>query len=186
MKFWTVQSRAVMETVYQKGVYQPDFSKSRYVSQIPNLEPLYAFLLSAFNGINNTELPGLIFAFAGSDGRQIYPLENIEEFYVFIQSKKNAIESLWRAMGRENSVIVELDCDGAFNPIFIDINDFQFLMPPVTLLPPYTRESIDRICEDIARGQIRASEFPSYVIQAHLPNIRKEQVAGIYSVFALQ
>jgi len=80
---------------------------------------------------------------------------------------------------------LEEDYEDNFNPIFIDMNDFQFLMPPIMLLPPYTSESINRILEDITQGQICVSEFPSYVIQAHLPYIEKRNVINIYPMFEL-
>ena len=82
-------------------------------------------------------------------------------------------------------MIIELNYEDNFNPIFIDMNDFQFLMPPIMLLPPYTAESINRILEDITQDQICVSEFPSYVIQAHLPYIEKRNVINIYPMFEL-
>ena len=95
------------------------------------------------------------------------------------------IEGFWKQLDKDNSMIIELNYENNFNPIFIDMNDFQFLMPPIMLLPPYTAESINRILEDITQGQICVSEFPSYVIQAHLPYIEKRNVINIYPMFEL-
>lgn len=95
------------------------------------------------------------------------------------------IGTFWKQLDKENSVILELNYENDFNPIFIDINDFQFLMPPVMLLPPYTKESINRIVADITQGRITLSEFPSNVIQAHLPYIEKRNVINMYPVFEL-
>ena len=111
--------------------------------------------------------------------------KTIEEFKEFIKSKHAVIEGFWKQLDKDNSMIIELNYEDNFNPIFIDMNDFQFLMPPIMLLPPYTAESINRILEDITQGQICVSEFPSYVIQAHLPYIEKRNVINIYPMFEL-
>ena len=34
MKFWTVQTKDVIEIIQEKGVYQPDFNNSRYLHMI--------------------------------------------------------------------------------------------------------------------------------------------------------
>ena len=81
---------------------------------------------------------------------------------------------------------MELNYTESFNPIFIDINDFQFLMPPIMLLPPYTKESLLRIQRNIIQGQITVSEFPSNVIQAHLPYIKKENIVNAYQMFDVE
>ena len=70
----------------------------------------------------------------------------------------------WKQLNKENFVIIELDYEYNFNPIFIDINDFQFLMPPIMLFGPYTKTSIDRILGSITQGQITVSEFPGDVM----------------------
>lgn len=111
--------------------------------------------------------------------------KTIEEFETFIKSKKAVIGALWNTFINDNSVIIELDYNENFNPILIDINDFQFLMSPLMLLPPYTKESENRILNDINLGQITASEFQSNVIQAHLPYIEKKHVMNIYPIFDL-
>lgn len=85
------------------------------------------------------------------------------------------IGGFWKQLDKENSVLIELNYEDDFNPIFIDINDFQFLMPPIMLFYPYTQKSIDRILGDIKQGQITVSEFPSNVIQVHLPYIEKKE-----------
>ena len=69
------------------------------------------------------------------------------------------------------------------NPLLIDLNDFQFLMPPIQYFPSYTEKSVDRICTDLEKGQIRQSEFPSYVIQAHIPYIAPGDLVNVYPLF---
>ena len=71
------------------------------------------------------------------------------------------------------------------NPLLIDLTDFQFLMPPIQYFPPYTEKSVDRICTDLEKGQIRQSEFPSYVIQAHIPYIAPRDLVNVYTLFEM-
>lgn len=186
MKFWTVQTKSVIEVIQKQGIYQPDFNSSRYLNINKNLNDLYSVILQSFNQINNKDLLGVIYAFAKSDSERISFIETIEEFEVFIKNKKAVIGGFWTELDKDNSVIIELEYEENFNPIFIDINDFQFLMPPLMLLPPYTEESISRILKDIKTGQITVSEFQSNVIQAHLPYIEKKNVVNIYPVFDLE
>lgn len=185
MKYWTVQTKNVLEILRKEGVYQPDFAKSRYLQRQAQLNVLYQLILESFNVLNGCNLPGLVFAFARTDGQQIYCIETIKEFQDFITSKKAVLNSLWNQLGAEDAAILELDVAADFNPVFIDLNDFQFLMPPVMPLPPYTPESVSRIINDIQHGVITRSEFPSDVIQAHLPNIEIKNVTGCYPLFSL-
>ena len=71
------------------------------------------------------------------------------------------------------------------NSLLIDLNDFQFFMPPIQYFPLYTEKSVDRICTDLEKGQIRQSEFPSYVIQAHIPYIAPRDLVNVYPLFEL-
>lgn len=185
MKFWTIQTKDVIEIIQEKGAYQPDFNRSRYLNSNKNLNDLYSVILQSFNQINKKDLPGIIYAFAKSDNNRIYSIETIKEFEEFIKSKQAVIGGFWKQLDNENSVVIELNYEDDFNPIFIDINDFQFLMPPIMLFYPYTQKSIDRILGDIKQGQITVSEFPSNVIQVHLPYIEKKNVINIYPVFDL-
>lgn len=183
MKFWTVQRKEIINIVNEKGIYQPDFSKSDYLQVIPDLKHLYYMVLEAFNEVNNTNFPGLIFSFLKSDKESIYQIEDFNEFYAFIQNRKAAIYSMWNELKKKDAMILELEYETDFNPIYVDINDFQFLMPQITLLPPYTEQDIERICGEICNGEITRSIFPSYVIQAHLPNIKSENIVNTYPMF---
>lgn len=185
MKYWTIQTKSVMKMIEEDGIYQPDFNRSRYLNNNAKLKDLYYIILNSFNRINKTNLPGVVFSFAKRENDRIYSIKTIEEFEDFIKTKREVINSFWEEIDKENSVIIELDYADDFNPIFIDINDFQFLMPPFCVLPPYSIESFDRILTDIQHGNITFSEFPSYVIQAHLPYIGKQNVVMTYPVFRL-
>lgn len=190
MKYWTVQKREIIEIAKKEGVFQPDFRKSDYLQRYSKplyleVEKLYDMVLTAFNKINGTNLPGVIFAFMRGDGKMIYQIEDINEFYSFIQNGKAAIQSLWNTLLTEDTVIVELNYEEEFNPIFIDINDFQFLMPPIMILPPYNSEDVSRIYGEICRGEITSSALPSNIIQTHLPYIKPENIVNVYPMFDL-
>ena len=186
MKFWTVQKITVADTVNKFGVFSPDFSKSDYVAMNPELKSLYDVILSSFNKVNNVMFAGLIFSFMTSDNKKIYSIPDIYSFYDLINEKKPVIKSLWENLCSNDTVILELDYSKEFNPIYIDVNDFQFLMPPITIIPPYTDNDIQYLLEDINNGIIRPSVFPSGLIQAHLPYIKSENITNIYPMFKLK
>lgn len=186
MKFWTVQKTTVVDTVNKSGIFSPDFSKSDYVAMKPKLKNLYNVILLSFNKVNNVMLPGLIFSFMASDNKKIYPISDIHSFNDLINEKKPVIEDLWENLCSNDTVILELDYSKEFNPIYIDVNDFQFLMPPITIIPPYTDNDIQYLLEDINNGIIRPSVFPSGLIQAHLPYIKSENITNIYPMFKLK
>ena len=186
MKFWTIQTKRVIEIIEEEGIYQPDFNCSRYLEINAKLVDLYSIILQSFNQINEMNLSGIVYAFAKLEEDRICSINSIEEFMKFIKSKRSVINGFWKQLDKDNSVIMELDYEGGFNPIFIDINDFQFLMPPIMMLYPYTPDSIKRILTDIRMGQITTSELQSNVIQAHLPYIEKKNMVNVYPLFDLE
>lgn len=186
MRYWTVQTKQVMEQVMSEGKYFPDFAYSEHTKGNEMMQELYGILLDSFNRANNVQFPGLIFTFMKSEGRYIMPIENDKEFYALIQQKQSAIKGLWNYFKKRDMVIVELEFQEDINPIYIDINDFQAIMPPVFAVPPYTREEITRIYMNLDQGIVETSIFPSGIIQAHLPYIFKEHVVNVYELFELR
>lgn len=185
-RFWTVQHKSVLDVVAMNGFYQADISKSPFVMENPPREELYRLLLDAFNEANDFRLKGLIFGFAYREDSQIRSFQDILEFAAFLRQKKNVINVLWSRFYSDDYVILCLDYpEDSFNPLFIDINDFQFLMPPITILPPLTYDSIARIVTDIRHARITPGELPSYLIQAHLPVIHEKNITEVYRMFSL-
>lgn len=183
MKFWTVQKKEIIDLVKKNGIFYSDFVKSDYLKLNPNLEYLYNLVLESFNKINEMNLTGIIFAFSQSDSQSVYEIESFTSFYSFIQNKRAVIKSLWNELKSKDVVILELNYNESFNPIFLDINDFQFLMPPIIFPYPFTEQDVNRVCWSIENGEITKSVFPSNVIQAHLPYIKSENIVNIYSMF---
>ena len=98
----------------------------------------------------------------------------------YVQAKNICIQDIGKSRYlKENPALTSV------NPLLIDLNDFQFLMPPIQYFPPYTEKSVDRICTALEKGQIRQSEFPSYVIQAHIPYIAPRDLVNVYPLFEL-
>lgn len=185
MKIWTVQSKETLDIINQDESYLPDFNKSMYLNQLPDLKDLYSFVLESYNQVNNVNIPGLIFGFAKTDNLNVSEISNFDEFKDLITRKKDAIESLWNQFSNQNSIILELEYAEPFNPMLIDLNDFQFLMPPIGLFPPYKKDDIYRLLNAFESGKIQQSIFPSEIIQTHSLFIKKENVVNTYDFFTI-
>lgn len=187
MKLWTVQKYTAVNEILKQGIYQPDFSRSWYASQGEMEDHFYKALLEMFYLLNGIQIPGLVFTFAKNvENQYIDDFSSYEEFQQFIASRKAAINSLWNQLAQPDACILELEYNNqTFNPMFIDINDFQALMPPVMELPPYSNAVITQIYQDFSQGIIRPSVFPTFLMQAHMPNIKKENLKGIYPIFRI-
>jgi len=189
MKFWTVQTKEVMEIVAQEGMYYPDFGKSRYVVNDKKKKPLYNLLLNSFNSLNLQNEKGLIFAFAKRENGLVFDFKNICDFSSFILSKKRFVYSMWNSFPSD-SLIVELSISESFNPLYIDFNDFQILMP----INPFIKkrygnpgeEYTERLRENIKSGLFWCTpEYHCDLIQAHLPYIKKDDILSVYDIFRL-
>ena len=90
MRLWTVQDRSILNIINNAGIYYPDFSKSMYPKEIPELSVLYDVTLQCFNQLNSTEYSGLSFTFSVINDDQILPFPNYDYF------KKAAFESIKR------------------------------------------------------------------------------------------
>lgn len=185
MKYWTVQSHEIIDVIIEEGVYQPVFEYSKFPKQTPDLDKLYDFVLRSFNEVNNSQLPGLIFSYAGTDNESIFEISDIDHFYQIIQENKPSIQSLWNYLFNEDTFILELEYDSnLFNPLFININDFQFMMPPVlTELYPYSELDVERIYHSIKKGQPTRAPMFSGLMQAHVPFIKRENIVNVYENF---
>lgn len=185
MKLWTLQKREILDKVLSNGYFQPDFSRSTYAQNADGLEGLYALLLEAFNRNHQSNFPGLVFAFAGTDNRHIYEFPDIVAFRECMTANRAAIDSLWKTLTASDTVILELEVSDDFNPFFIDINDFQHLMPPVIPCPPYDETDAMRLLEQLCSGQAMPSKYCSGIMQAHLPYISREDLVAAYEPFPL-
>ncbi len=189
MKFWTIQSRSVYQTINREGFYQPDFSESPYLAANPSMRELYDFVHAAFarNNVNLTMTPpdGLVFCFAQtSPGSQspILQIEDIQQFTGLMNEgiEKNTITSLLQHYAQGDHVVMELNVGFYFNPLPIEINNFQALMPPILELPPYTAKVLEDIQKGIWEGRYIPSPMPSGLIQLHLPAIIRDMVTSVY------
>lgn len=185
IKLWTVQDASVLETIKNDGVYYPDVKSGLYTNLVEGLDRLYYYMVACYNYNNNTSYKGLVFSFMGDDGEYIAGFPNYEFFKAYVAERKNAIESLWKTLNRPGAVVLELEYEDDFNPIFMDINDFQYLMPPQQVIPPFSKESEAYILLNAAHGVFEPSAYPSRLYQAHVGEIRRENVVGVYPMFEI-
>ncbi len=186
IKLWSVQSRAVLDMIKNSGIYIPDNRKSFFVSENPELIKLYDFVTDSFNKVNGTDYKGLIFSFmyATPDQSGIGEFSNYEDFKLFLMNiGRNAVETFWEKAVQNDSVVFELEYEKNFNPILIDINDFQFLMPPVLFFPPYQQSDVYDIQSCLSIGEYSLPVLPSMLVQAHSGYIRMENIVNVYDIF---
>lgn len=191
MKFWTVQKREMIDYVLNGEEYYPNFYHSDYLRETPDLSLLYYMVLNSFNMHNKGEYKGLVFSFFKLSPNEkgtntISSFGTFESFSESIRKNKNAILGLWNHFLRNDCVILELEYDEKFNPLFIEFNDFQFLMPPIRLCPPYEMLDIQRITHGIHNAQVYDSPMSSSIVQGHSPYIKRENIVKIYDMFPLE
>ena len=189
-KFWTIQKRSVLDTIEREGVYYPDNEKSQFVAENPELLRLYQQFTDSFNRWNDTECKGLVFLFVGCNDMDFYSelhFETYDEFKAYMKKYgPGKIDALWKKLIADDSVVLELEFDEYFcQTLTIDINDFQFLMPPVLIIPPYTKDSLEQLKLSIKCGDFDESDFPSGILQDHRPYIKKENIVGVYETFQI-
>lgn len=189
MIFWTIQNKAVLEQLQTNGIYFPDFSQSGYLAENNKLAPLYSHILHAMNTINSVSVSeqtgkGVVFCFSGFDQQNNQSLETIDQFVTFIRNNHAPIESLWKHLTSDpDNVLLQVNFDEMFfNPLLIDINDFQYLMPPVLTFPPFGENDEREIKAAIATGQYHEPTFPSNIIQAHLPYLQADDIVKYYEL----
>ncbi|WEV61241.1 hypothetical protein OZX68_03160 [Streptococcaceae bacterium ESL0729] len=191
MKIWTIQKRKVLNEILKYGNYEANFEESLKLEHNKSQLPLYNLLLDSYNKINQKQSKGLIFGLGLSDNMSLKNIDNFKEFKEAMLVLGDAIFSLWQRFLKEDCLILELDLDvpsprePGNNLIPIDINDYQYIMPPFWQVPPYTEEDLERIINNIMDGRIAASPFPSYIIQYHFPKISKESLCGVYEMFEI-
>ena len=182
---WTVQKRAALNTCLTYDYFCPDFEKSDYLSRIPNLKYLYDMLLEAYNNMNSETLKGLFFSFCLEENGRISSFTNYEQFKWYITQNRSVVQSLWKSYEAMDCVILKLRLRQTNNPLYIDFNNFQLLMPPITILPPYTEDYFKNLVDKWTSGQYVKGILNSGLVQAHLPALVKEDLLGVYPMFTI-
>lgn len=177
MRYWSIQSDEVINTINNVGVYYPDFKKNRYVLEREDLHKLYQWLLNCFNDINNTNFSGLVFAFAELTDSALRAFSDYEDFKSFIIRKKDIVEIMWKNYNNKYK-IVEIEFNEPLNILLCGFNDFQIIMPPET--------PCDEACDikkALTNGRFMRTKYTKGLMQAHIPYIKKENIKGIYDLF---
>lgn len=135
MKFFTIQSSRIIDSI-KKEDYYPDFTFSEFPLLSDTVELLVAFhglyfqLLTSFNQINQSKYRGLAFAFTG-DSTETSP-KDINQFVEYINNNSETVGSFISLLKdkEENYSVAEIEyAENEFNPLLIDYNDWQYLMP---------------------------------------------------------
>ena len=130
LRYWTVQKRKVLDIIEKDGIYCPDFEKSDYLKLRPNLTELYNFFLKTYNYHNTADCKGLVFCFLRGNPKGLIPVEDYDDFKAFITSTRPALESLWKNIATEDSVVISFEREVSFHSLSLDLNDFQYMIPP--------------------------------------------------------
>lgn len=191
MKFWTVQSKEVIEIIEKEGIYYPDVKKSRYANYNKIMFSFYSSLLDDYNHVNQSEYSGMVFAFAKFDkfnNHGINHFEDYEDFCDFVELKSDVVGDMWKCFPADCQIL-EINATNDFNPLYIDFNDFQILMPTpngnANIFFDPGAEYRDELKEGVRKGRFVYSRYACGLIQAHIPYIKKEDVKGVYPFFAL-
>ncbi|MDO5296524.1 MAG: hypothetical protein Q4F00_07835 [bacterium] len=198
MRYWTVQSNEVIQIIENDGVYYPDFRKSRYSASNKSMKVLYTFMLKSFNSVNKSSYKGLIFTFVKFNNNGVTSFNDIEDFTSFISSKSYIVKNMWDCFSK-NSQILEIDMEHTLNPLFIDINDYQIIMPEITpgmakllgIPQEYVKAHANKFSNikqklmlSLQNGDfVMTSNYSCNLIQAHLPYIKKEDICNKYPLF---
>lgn len=126
---------------------------------------------------------GVCYGFAGASEGEIFCWDTIEEFRNYILGHMDVIDSLWnKTLFDPRNVVLKLEVPDDTCPI--DINDWQYLMPPFMDWSCYgmSREEIIRHMNIPMHYYL--SPHPSGLVQQHFLAIAPEQIKGIGSVFS--
>ena len=149
-KYGTVQSREVINILKEEGIYYPNFEFSTLTKIDPEIKNAYSLILDSFNQFKNSKVKGVLFSFLDYDiNNGILAINSFEEFKERVLKARESIKSLWDYFLSVEFVILELELPDDFNPIFIEINDFQAIMPPILFIQPYTKLVIEDICNSL-------------------------------------
>jgi Fe-S-cluster containining protein len=182
MKFWTIQSNAVVNIIENDGIYKPDFAKSKYVLKNNNLKDLYYFLLNSFNKINKVEANGVVFGFAKVQNNSMVDIVDFNEFVRFMKSKRDVINTLDCFRDNvDNYKVLELQYKNNTNLLPLDYNDWQIIMPPYNCYV----DDVKDIKNCLKNGVFHSSSFPSGIIQVHVSQVTKCDILNIYDLFKL-
>lgn len=189
MKFWTIQSKKVMDIIESEGAYYPDFAKSRYILNDKHMNSLYSFVLDSFNSVNHESYKGLVFSFVKLYNHNVVTFSDYNEFTSFIKKKKDIVGHMWSCFSK-SSKILEIDLIDNFNPLYIDFNDYQIIMPIDPMIEKiFGNPGVEY--KDILMSNMKNGVFqmtPNYacgLIQAHLPYIKKENIFNVYPFFEI-
>lgn len=190
MKFWTIQTDDVIDIIKKNNSYHPEISKGFYSKNNQEMINTFGIIRQSFNKINHTDILGIVFAFTEyDDNGNIVEIPDIDSFLQLMRSKRDVIGPLWNSFIERGGKILELetDFDQNMNLLYIDINDFQLIMPPILPIPPlYNSKYVQNVLNNLIDGIWKPAEIlRTGIAQAHLPSIELSQITAIHKLSSL-
>lgn len=196
MRYWTFQSKTVIDILNRDGVYYPDFSFS---PQVHRKE--YDQLLVIYNRLNQSAFKGVLFTIA-KDGGEAF--NDIQDLTSYLFGRAGVVQALNNGAYRlldDTHLLVEIET-GQFDDsqlCTVDLWNFIFMMnddddgrgefaynnqryfhPELSNIG--YEEYVDGLWGSLAEGVAVRSLFNSSITQKHLPFISKEMVKEIHAV----
>lgn len=132
-----------------------------------------------------------VFGFAASiqdpndSTAQVFKEMNFEEFRDFLAKHLFAIDSLWQGLAKDSVILKVAMPPGDY--CAIDVNSWQFLMPPVIIMPPFSKDDPRLLREDMLRKNvIIGGPLASEIYQVTLPYISEEDLVETHDMIDYQ
>lgn len=185
---WTVQKNIVIDFIMKEGSFQPSFEKSDTVANRPEMRDLYGVMLENFNHLNGFDLPGLLFGYMNTDGSHVLSFGSYEELTHILREKRSAIQTQWEYYQNapEEYSLVKVAIPSTYEPMPIDVNDYNYLIPPIEPKPPFNKDDLAKILHNLRHGKVRMSPLPSGLMQVHMPFLKKEYIQELHPLFDLK
>ncbi len=191
MKFFTIQSKEVIDKLLEEDVYYPSYELG---TSPVSIKSAYKEILANYNVLNKTDEKGLVFGFNSINGGS--EIEDIEEVYNLVEQRPD-YKQLIKDLDDGSHVILELNIESDENLVSIDFNNFIKLSLWANYLRQYNedllevftneyeaRKEILRIKKYLPNGADKSE--PGSFIQVHYPVIRLEDIVDVHEMIDLE
>ena len=200
LSVWTIQSRQVLETVKQDGIYVPKISESSFVQNSPyqkEMSALYAMIARGTYKLNSIAYEydnGVVFGFVTNRGTDIVGLDTYEDFVAFCRESKEHLRTVFETFP-DDACVMKLRVHKSICLNIIDLYNWEYLIPPFFPSPLVERTGgADAIIRNMFEPTgVQLSSLNTFlgrvpngiVLQAHIPAIFSEMVAEVHPMFSL-
>lgn len=179
---------AVFCLYYRNGLLELDGSFTEHGNEI-----IPALCTMAAGTVTQESINDLapVFGFAASmqdpndSTAQVFKEMNFEEFRDFLAKHLFAIDSLWKGFAKDSVILKVTMPPGDY--CAIDINSWQFLMPPTIIMPPFSEDDLQSLRESMMRKNvIIGGPLPSEIYQVTLPYIAEKDIVETHDMIDYQ